>query len=313
MSKLLFIDGEKAKNALPMGVLLTSLKGAFKSGCEVPLRHSHIMNNGSTLLMPAWDKKYYGLKTVNIYPENGKRGLPGLHSTFQLFDAQTGKPLAVIDGDTITCRRTAAAAALGASFLARKDSSVHLLVGAGRVASLVPEAMKAAIPSLKKFLVWNYIEDEATRLVASLKKQGFDAEVCKELKDGCGKADIVTCATLSRKPLVHAEWLKPNSHLDLIGSFTPAMMETNPECFANAAVYVDTMEAPTKSGDLLEAFKAGALKKEEIVSTLEELCRGEKKGRTSNEGRTVFKAVGTALEDLAAAVVAYEAVSGSKL
>nr|AGT02480.1 ornithine cyclodeaminase [Angomonas deanei] len=313
MPGLLFVDAAKARESLPMGVLLKALRSSFKDGCEVPLRHSHIINEGSTLLMPAWNKKYYGLKTVNIYPQNFKKKLPGLHSTVQLFDAQTGQPLAVIDGDTITCRRTAAAAALGASYLARQDSEVHLLVGAGRVASLVPEAMKAAIPSLKKFYVWNYMEDEAVRLVASLKKQGYDAEVCKELKDGCAKADIVTCATLSRKPLVRAEWLKPDSHLDLIGSFTPQMMETTPECFANASVYVDTLEAPTKSGDLLEAFKAGTLQKENIVATMEELCRGQKKGRTSQNGRTVFKAVGTALEDLTAAVVAYEAASGSKL
>lgn len=303
-------DAAAVSKALPMDALIKTLKQAFIDDIKVPLRHSHIMGDCNTLLMPAWDSSFYGLKVVNIAPKNGQRGLPGLHSTFQLFDSQTGKPLAILEGNTITSRRTAAAAALGASFLARKDSSVLLVVGAGRVASLVPEAMKAVLP-IKKVIIWNYVAEQAVDLAKSLREQGFDAVASEDLESAVRSADVVTCATLSEKPMIKAEWLKPNGHLDLIGSFTPVMKETYPECFANATVFVDTEEAPTKSGDLLEAFKAGTLRKENIAGTLQQLCRNEKPGRQSNEGRTVYKAVGTALEDLAAAVLVYK--SNAKL
>ncbi|EPY14959.1 ornithine cyclodeaminase [Strigomonas culicis] len=299
------LDAAAVAKALPMGVLIQGLKQAFRDDIKVPLRHNHVMGDCSTLLMPAWDSSYYGLKIVNIAPKNGQRGLPGLHSTFQLFESQTGKPLAMLEGNTITSRRTAAAAALAASFLARKDSSVLLVVGAGRVASLVPEAMKAVLP-IKKVMIWNHRAEEAKNLATNLRQQGFDAVATEDLEGAVRGADIVSCATLSTKPLIKAEWLRPNSHLDLIGSFTPEMKETYPECFANATVFVDTDEAPSKSGDLLEAFKAGTLCKESISATLQQLCRNEKPGRQSNEGRTVYKAVGTALEDLAAAVIVYK-------
>nr|AGT02599.1 ornithine cyclodeaminase [Strigomonas oncopelti] len=302
------IDAASVAKALPMDALIARLKQAFIDDINVPLRHNHNMGNCTTLLMPAWDASYYGLKIVNIAPKNSQCGLPGLHSTYQLFESRTGKPLAVLEGNAITSRRTAGASALAASFLARKDSSILLVLGSGRVASIVPEAMKAVLP-IEKVIVWNHGAEGAARLAKQLREQGFDAVATEDLESAVRSADIVSCATLSEKPIIKAEWLKPNSHLDLIGSFAPAMKETYPDCFANATVFVDTEEAPTKSGDLLEAFKAGTLRKEDISATLQQLCRGEKPGRQSDDGRTVYKAVGTALEDLAAAVLVYNACS----
>jgi ornithine cyclodeaminase len=119
------------------------------------------------------------------------------------------------------------------------------------------------------------------------------------------RADIVSCATLSTAPLIRAEWLAAGSHLDLIGSFAKDMVEAEPACFAGAGVWVDTDEAPGKAGDLLQALAAGTLSLSAIVGNLTALCRGSCPGRTGAAQRTVFKSVGTALEDLAAAKLAY--------
>lgn len=304
-----FISAEQVAEALPMTALVEALRAAFVAGAEVPLRHTHVLPGGKSLIMPAWNDRYYGVKTVNIFPNNAKLGLPGLHSTYILYDLATGAPLAQLDGDTITNRRTAAAAALGADYLAPRSAQTLLVVGAGRVASLVPEAMLAVRPSISRINVYNHRPAGAEALVAKIRAMGIHSEVVdgpEALAAAVAQADIVSCATLSEVPLIKAEWLAPHAHLDLIGSFAPNMIEADPACFANAAVYVDTDEAAGKAGDLLEAFKAGTLTKEDIRSGLAGLCQGSSKGRESDEGRTVFKAVGTALEDLASAVLVYE-------
>src|SRR4051794_29185930 len=117
-------DADATRERLPMPALVEALRAMFRSGCEVPARHVHeIGDAGTVLLMPAWRRDaFLGIKTVNIFPGNGERGLPGLHSVYTLFDATTGVPLAQIDGDQITARRTVAASALAASFLARADA-----------------------------------------------------------------------------------------------------------------------------------------------------------------------------------------------
>jgi len=276
----------------------------------VPPRHAHTVEAGSdrgtVLIMPAWsDAGYLGIKTINIFPGNSARGLPGLHATYVLYDAHTGVPLAQLDGNEITAHRTAAASALGASYLSRKDASTLLVLGTGRVARLLPAA-HASTRSIRRVRVWNHRPEGARALATEWRHAGWDAEAVEDLAAGVRTADIVSCATLATVPLVRGEWLAPGSHLDLIGSFTPAMKEAHPSCFADARVFVDTEEAPTKAGDLLDAFAANALTPEGIQATLAQLCRGERPGRLSPSERTVFKAVGSALEDLAAATLVWQ-------
>ena len=145
-------------------------------------------------------------------------------------------------------------------------------------------------------------------------QQGHRASACADLADAVAQSDIVSCATLSTEPLVWRDWLKPGSHLDLIGSFTPRMTEAAPDCFDGAHVYVDTPEALMKSGDILNAVAAGALRESDIAGTLADLCRGSVRPPAAADGearpRTVFKAVGSPVEDLAAAVLVYESLAG---
>jgi ornithine cyclodeaminase len=299
-------DADATRRALPFDRLVPALREAFAAGCEVPPRHVHeIACDGAiltSLIMPAWRGRFYGIKTVNVAPANATRGLPGLHATYLLFDAATGAPRASIDGGVITSRRTAAASALAASWLAREDARHLLVVGAGEVARLLPAAYRAVRP-IDRVTVWARRADAARALADELRRDGFDADAAPDLEAAVGAADIVSCATLATEPLVRGRWLRAGSHLDLIGSFTPAMREADDDAFAGAALYVDTDEALRKSGELLGPMARGVFEAADVRGTLAALARGEVTGRRTRDERTVFKSVGTALEDLAAAML----------
>jgi ornithine cyclodeaminase len=307
---MLIIDTQKTRALLPFEQLVPALAQAFEEEVQVPLRHNHAIHPdsaapGCMLLMPAWNNQgFLGIKTVTIYPENTAAGLPGLHSTYMLHSATTGAPLALIDGNEITSRRTAAASALAARYLSREDSRSLLVVGAGRVASLLPYAYRVTRP-IQRVAVWDINPTQAARLVDQLQADGFDAQVADDLAQACAQADIVTCATLSTTPLILREWLKPGTHLDLIGGFTPQMRESDDACFDGTEVFIDTDEAPMKAGDLLSPLQSGVLRRTDIRADLAALCRGLHPGRINDAHITVFKAVGTALEDLAAAQLVY--------
>lgn len=307
-------DAEQTREALPFEALVPALRAAFAGQATVPPRHVHEVEaggeKGTMLIMPAWSEAgFLGIKTVNIFAGNGARGLPGLHSTYILYDAQSGRPLAQPDGDEITSRRTAAASALAASFLAREDAARLLVAGSGRVAHLLPAA-HASVRPIREVRVWNHRPEGARRLAEEWRREGWDAQPVDDLEGAVRSADIVSCATLATEAVIRGEWLAPGSHLDLIGAFTPAMKEADPASFAGARVVVDTEEAAAKAGDLMDAIAAGSLGGEGIAATLAQLCRGERDGRQSAGERTVFKSVGSALEDLAAATLVWQSRSG---
>ena len=301
-------DAAATRHALPFDALIPALEALFAQGCEVPPRQVNVIAEPgaaavTSLVMPAWvPGRHYGVKIVNIAPGNAARGLPGLHATYLLFDATTGVPLALLDGDQITSRRTAAASALAASWLARKEAHHLLVVGAGRVAQLLPAAYRVVRP-IERVSVWARQPAQAVALAASWRRDGLDAHAVTDLAAAVRAADIVSCATLATEPVVQGAWLQPGSHLDLIGSFTPAMREADDACFAGAALYIDTDEALQKSGDLLGPLARGLITPGTVRGTLAGLARGQASGRRSADERTVFKSVGTALEDLAAAML----------
>jgi ornithine cyclodeaminase len=310
-------DLEATRQGLPWLPLVQALRRRFAEGCEVPLRHTHAVSgddgaaSGTVLIMPAWRPGgRLGIKTVNVFPGNAAQGLPALHATYTLFDATTGRPLAQMEGGEITARRTAAASALAASFLARADAKRLLVVGAGRLARLVPAAMQSVRPSLQQVQVWNHRPAGAEACAAGLRAEGFQAEAVTDLEAAVRAADVVSCVTLATAPLVLGDWLAPGAHLDLVGSFTPAMREADGACLRRAGVWVDTPEALAKSGDILQAVAEGAFDPARTAGTLEDLCRGRCRGRQSLAEITLFKSVGTALEDLAAAELLFEGSAG---
>ncbi|ANN67035.1 ornithine cyclodeaminase family protein [Bordetella bronchialis] len=302
-------DSATTAARLPFDRLIPALEKMFVQGCTVPRRHNHILHDtdgakDSLLIMPAWQDDYLGIKHVTIYPGNGSRGLPGLHSTYTLYNAVNGVPLALIDGDQITVRRTAAASALAASFLARQDARKLLVVGAGNVATALAPAY-AAVRDIRQVRVWDRYPEKAATLAAALATQGFDAAAAPDLDAAVREADIVTCATLSQEPLVRRACLRPGTHVDLIGGFQPFMRESDDATFADTSVFVDTEEALDKAGDLLSPIAAGVFRRDGVLATLEALCRRAHPGRRAADEITVYKAVGAASEDLAAAMLVY--------
>jgi ornithine cyclodeaminase/alanine dehydrogenase-like protein (mu-crystallin family) len=303
---MLHLDAQATAARLPYGRLIGALRTMFAQGCSVPPRHVHTLPGGTSLLMPAWrtgpgGEGSYGVKVVNVFAGNAARGLSSLHASYSLFDAATGVPLAVMDGSVLTTRRTVAASALAASCLARPDARSLLVVGAGRLAAELPWAYLAVRPGLTSIRVWNHRAATAQALAASLRAQGLPAEACGKLQEAVAEADIVSCATLATEPLVQGAWLRPGSHLDLVGSFTPQMRECDAAALAGASVFIDTDEALAKAGCLLQAIGEGRFSAAEVQARLAQLCQGQHPGRRLATERTVFKSVGTALEDLAAA------------
>lgn len=306
---MLHLDAAALRQRLPMAALVPALRAMFRAGCEVPQRHAHrIGEAGTLLLMPAWQPgRHLGVKAINIFPGNNAQGLPGLHAVYLMFDANTGAPVALMDGGELTSRRTAAASALAAHYLARADVRHLVLLGSGRVAALMPEALRSVRPGLQQVTVWNHRPEGAERLAEALRTQGFNAHATTELEAAVRSACVVSCATLSTSALVRADWLAPGTHLDLIGSFTPAMREADGECFARGRVFVDTEEALVKAGDIVQAVAEGCFVPARLQATLAQLCREEHPGRQQGGDVTVFKSVGTALADLAGAELALAA------
>ena len=284
----------------------------FERGCIVPPRQVlEIGGDGgdavTSLVMTAWQPgRCYGVKVVNIAPGNGARGLPGLHSTYILHDARTGVPLAWIDGDEITARRTAATSALAASWLAAPAARHLALIGAGRIARLLPEAHRTVRP-IERVTVWARSRERAAGLVGELVAAGFDARAAASVEAPSPKPTSSAARHWRASRSFAAAWLRPGSHLDLIGSFTPAMREADDDCFAAATVVVDSDDATQKSGDLIAPIASGVLDARPI-GTLAELARGGSGALTASPPRrSVFKSVGSALEDLAAAMLVHGA------
>ena len=306
------IDAAQIAGQLPFDRLVPALREAFIAGAEVPTRHHHSIGTaGTLLLMPSWvDGGYLGVKVVGVFPGNRDRGLPSLSSTYLLCDAGTGEQLATLEGAELTRRRTIATAALGADYLALPDARTLLVVGSGAVASLAAQAYRAVRP-IGRVLVWNIRPAGAEKLVAALSDDGVDADVVTDLAGATAEADIVSCATLATEPLLRGAWLRPGTHVDLIGSFRPGMREADDDTMCAASLFIDTPDALCESGDLSQPLAAGTLNRDSIRATLAELCRGEHTGRSDAEEITVFKSVGTALTDLAAATLVYETATGT--
>lgn len=259
------------------------------------------------LLKPVWRAGGpVAVKVVNIFPGNARAGLPAVLGTMLLFDGESGAPLAVIDGRSLTVRRTAAASALAADYLARKDARTLAVVGTGQLAPALALA-HAAVRPIGSVRVWGRSPEKAERTAAFLADGGLSAEPVRALEDAVRWADIITCATLAKDPLVRGEWLAPGAHLDLVGGFTPEMREADDEAVRRSRVYVDTVEgALAEAGDLVQPIASGAIEAGDIAGDLAGLCCGAAPGRGSDAEVTLFKSVGTALEDLAAAELVLE-------
>lgn len=319
------LSAEDLARTFTFPLLIEALRRAFQAEIEVPVRHHHPIERpgepaAMLLLMPAWtgagpgpgtgaQSGFLGVKIVTVYPGNGARGLPSVLGTYLLMRGDSGEPLAVIDGQALTLWRTAAASALAASYLARTDARRLVMVGAGALAPYLIRAHASVCP-IAEVLVWNRNPERAGALAAGLSGSAYSVKIAPDLEAAIRDADIVSCATLSSEPLVKGIWLKPGAHLDLVGAFTPKMRESDDEAVRRATIYVDTRAgALEQAGDIVQPLATAIIQESDIAGDLFDLCRGKAAGRASADQITLFKSVGTALEDLAAAALAYAAVT----
>ena len=310
MTQIPYLDAAQLDRLLDYPSLVDALRDGFAADWTVPVRHHYSIPikgepDQTLLLMPAWDAgEAIGMKLATITPGNGARGLPAVNAVYLLVDGPTGQPRALMDGACLTVRRTAAASALAARYLARKDASVMLMVGAGALSRPFIEAHLSQRP-IKRVMLWARKAEQREAKARELAALGLPVEPAADLEAAARAADLITCATLSTTPLIKGAWLKPGTHLDLVGAFTPEMRESDDEAVKRATLFCDTRAGALKEGgDLVIPLKAGVITEASVKAELAELARGQHKGRASDQEITLFKSVGTAVEDFAAARLA---------
>jgi ornithine cyclodeaminase len=295
--------------------LMERIAAAFRAGSpdrpSAPLRHHHAFADaGTLLLMPAWDRRFVGVKIATVVPGNAARGLASVQSTYVLLDGETGEARAVIEGRELTLRRTAAASALASRYLSRPDGARLLLVGAGALAPHLARA-HALVRPIREIAVWNRTPARAAALAEALAADpalaGRAVAATADLPAAVARADIVSVATLATEPVVLGAWLGPGQHLDLVGSFRPHMREVDDAALKRASLYCDTRAGATReSGDLAGPLARGVIAPGDIRGDLFDLARNDRPARSGAGEITLFKSVGHAFEDFAAAVMAYE-------
>ena len=302
-------------SALDPVLLADALAAAFKAEIIAPVRHHHEIErpdaDATLLLMPAWTgpqatSPFVGTKIVTVYPGNGAKNLPAVMGTYLLLDGATGEPLSAMDGARLTVWRTAAASALAARYCARPDASKMVMVGAGALAPFFIKAHCATSP-IKEVALWNHRPERAEAVAANLRDEGYPVRAVTDLEAAVREADLISTATLSTEPLVRGAWLKAGAHLDCVGAFKPSMRETDDEAVTRASLFCDTRGGALKEGgDYAQPLASGLIHESDIQADLFDLARGKHRGRASSKEITMFKSVGAAIEDLAAAIVVWE-------
>ncbi|HWV53902.1 ornithine cyclodeaminase family protein [Pseudorhodoplanes sp.] len=310
------VSADDIQNALTYRALIDALDDAFRSDIVVPVRHHHTIETGGTdatlLLMPAWnegDERYIGCKIVTVFPDNAKLQRPSVYGQYLLLSGATGEPLAMMDGRALTAWRTACASALAARYLAREDAAHLVMVGAGALAPYLIRAHLSVRP-IKRVTLWNRTRARAVSLGFGIAVAGIEVDIAETIEEAVREADIVSCATLAAQPLIHGDWLKKGAHLDLVGGFTPKMREADDQAVKRSRIFVDTRAGATKeAGDIAVPLKKKVIDAKAIKGDLFDLARGKVKGRTSESQITLFKSVGTAIEDIAAAMLVWKSLS----
>ncbi len=296
------LTDDDVRSALHWAALFDRLRGSFlrKETYRAPDRIMiEAPQGGSFLTMPCADEDgYFGVKQVAVLPNNPTRDLPTVQAWYTLFDS-AGVPVLAAAATMLTRMRTAAVSALAARELAAPGSSTLLVVGTGALAPWMAEAHARQIP-YRRVLVWGRDRSRAVATAAAIRVRlpGLEVDVAEELGEAVGTADVVSCATTATEPIVRGRWLTPGHHLDLVGAFTPTMMEADADAVLVCDVVVDDREAAAgEAGDLISACRRG-WSFDRVRADLAELLDG---GLVRGTRPTLFKSVGLALEDLAVA------------
>ncbi len=305
-----YFDSSAVKKALPYPLLIEALASGLQLPIETPSRSYFEPNNDAScvLIMPAWKTQdIFGVKLVSVWPSNKAIGSPTVSAVYVLLSCENGMPLAVIDGTELTLRRTAAAAALAAKTLARKNSQTLAILGTGALSVPMVEA-HVSLQKFEKILIWGRQKAKALSVVAELHTLGIESTYSEDLGDTLAQADVVAAVTTATEPFILAKWLQPGTHLGLIGAFTPQMAEAEPDFMGKVQLFADNKAAVLeKGGEIYQAIQQGVIAPSNIEGELAELATHPTRSwRKNDQAITVFKSVGFASLDLIAAELVYQ-------
>lgn len=299
---------EQVRNAINADDVIRAIRQAFVRGfatIHMPVRNVLEMDGATLLVMPCYDSALHaaGVKLVSVSAK------AGVHAVYELLDPQTGITLVRMEANYLTDLRTAATSAVATDLLARKDVETLGIFGCGRQAT-AHFAVLPRVRSFRRFLVCGSNRSDVTAFCGNMKKE-FDLNIEPTNAETIAReSDVICTCTTAREPLFDGNWLRPGTHLNLVGAFQPETREVDDTTVKRAHVVVDTYEgALQEAGDLLIPIKNKVIDRSHILADLHEIASGKKKGRTSPDAVTVFKSVGCALEDLVTAELIYQHAS----
>jgi len=308
----LLLGRREIKELLGMSEVLKVVENAFRlkaqgktimpSKIYLDLPEYH----GDFRAMPAYIDGNAGMKWVSVYPNNHKYNLPAVMAMIILCDPNTSYPLAIMDGTHITGMRTGAAGGIAVKYLARKDSSVIGMVGAGRQAETQLLAISEVLPEIKEVKVFSRPEDTQQRFAEKMRaKLNIDIRPV-ETVEAATQADIVVTTTYATGPIVKKQYIRPGTHINAIGADAQGKQELEADLLAGAKIVTDEIEQACHSGEVNVPLSSGRIKVEDIYSTLGEIAAGMKKGREDNKEITIFDSTGLAIQDIVTAKLVYE-------
>lgn len=299
-----YVDARSVHALLDYPVLIDWLESAHRG--QMPetaavLAEEPQGGDNKFVTLVGWQRdEIIAVKLVGVFPANLDLSPPqaSVQGLVCVFDAGTGAPRLAADGEAMTFRKTAADSALGSRLLSRPDARVLLVVGAGGLAPHMIAAHRAARPGIERVLIWNRTHARAEALAVAHADAGVPVSAVRDLDEAVAQADIVSCVTMTHKPLVRGAQLKPGAHLDLVGAYLPHMREADDDAFRRAAIFVDTRKGMDNSGELAEPVRAGIVGWDDVRADFVELCSGGREGRRSPDEITLCKNVGGAHLDL---------------
>lgn len=306
-ARLPFLDADAIRTGVPIDDLLDAVERAYRDVAagrdRSPLRSHVELDGGALLVMPGVRSGGAGasVKLVTVMPDNPARGLPTIHALVVWLDARTGRPLALLDGATVTAMRTGAASGVATRLLARTDAETLTVIGAGGQAEWQVRAVLAARAIRRVLVHARHVERARAFAAAMADATGVSVEPVADAEEAVRAADVVCCATTATEPVFDAAWLRPGTHVNGIGAFKLGMVELPPELFQRASVAaVDARAAAlAEAGDVVAAIERGLLAESDLVE-----IGSVEPGWVSTrdpEAITVFKSVGLAIQDVAAA------------
>jgi alanine dehydrogenase len=316
----LFVNKEKIDSLLPMQECIEVMEKMFRSlaagECVQPLRSMMWLPDRTGLLgmMPGHAQKLgvMGIKVISVFHANREAGLPSHQGVVVLFDAQHGQPLMLFDAGEITAIRTAAASAVATRLLARENSERLAIIGSGEQAKRHVEAM-LLVRKIKRVDLWSRNEKDARELAEKISSQyKIPVHMAKKAQQAVKHADIICTVTSSKEPVVMGEWITAGTHINAVGSSTPATRELDTVAIVKSKLFTDRYESLlNEAGDFLIPKKEIAITDEHIKAEIGEVLSGTKKGRENDEEVTVFKSLGIAAEDIFSAYHIYQKIISS--